>query len=30
MGHVLVETSRGGTGGGGASLTDEARHLVRV
>jgi len=30
MGHVLVETSRGGAGGGGASLTPEARHLVRV
>ena len=30
MGHVLVHTSRGGAGGGGASLTDESRHLVRV
>jgi molybdate transport system regulatory protein len=30
MGHVLVETSRGGAGGGGASLTAEARHLVKV
>ena len=30
MGHVMVETSRGGAGGGGASLTPESRHLVRV
>ena len=30
MGHALVETSRGGVRGGGASLTEESRHLVRV
>jgi molybdate transport system regulatory protein len=30
MGHVMVETTRGGAKGGGASLTAESRHLVQV
>lgn len=30
MGHALVLRARGGAGGGGAALTEEARHLVRV
>jgi len=30
MGHALVVRARGGAGGGGAALTEEARHLVRV
>jgi molybdate transport repressor ModE-like protein len=30
IGHALVRTERGGQAGGSASLTPEARHLVRV
>jgi molybdate transport system regulatory protein len=30
IGHALVRTERGGRVGGGAVLTPEARHLVRV